>query len=75
MTKLVNKIGEGDRLTSNVVTDRLYVAVTQEAEKHNANLVVLGTHGASGVKAATIGSSSELIDSLPIDTLVVDPRG
>ncbi|MBO6531340.1 MAG: universal stress protein [Erythrobacter sp.] len=61
-----------DRLTSTVVTVSVYEAVGAEIEAHGATLVMLGSHGASGFKQATIGSvTSELLDMLPVDCLVI----
>ncbi|MEN3973056.1 universal stress protein [Sphingomicrobium sp. XHP0235] len=63
-------------MTSRVVAEPLYHCIMGEAEKYNAHLALLGSHGASGIRAATIGSvAAELVDSLPLDTVVVDPRG
>lgn len=64
-----------ERLTSKVVTGSVHSAVNAEIEAHDANLVMLGSHGASGFRQATIGSiTSELLDMLPVDCLVIKTR-
>ena len=47
-------------------------AICKVAQDISADLVVLGTHGESGFRHATIGSTAnELLQSLPMDTLVI----
>ena len=49
-------------------------AFSEFISSHNPHLVVIGTHGRSGLKRLTIGSVAEqLLNTLPCDVLVVPP--
>lgn len=54
----------------------LETALTDHVRKHGVDLVVMGTHGRSGLMSALLGSAAaKLLDWLPCDTLIVrDPR-
>ena len=50
-------------------------ALRKDIRESEAELLVLGTHGESALRHATIGSTAnELLRSLPVDTLVVTSR-
>lgn len=50
--------------------------LAREMEVGQTDLVVLGTHGLTGVRRAVIGSTAErLIETLPCDVLAVRPHG
>lgn len=60
------------RVTPHLVYGSPGGALRKDIQESEANLLVLGTHGESAMRHATIGSTaSELLRSLPIDTLVV----
>jgi len=54
----------------------LETALTDHVRQHGVDLVVMGTHGRSGLMSALLGSAAaKLLDWLPCDTLIVrDPR-
>lgn len=54
----------------------LETTLTQYVRRYEIDLVVMGTHGRSGIMSTLLGSSAaELLDWLPCDTLVVrEPR-
>lgn len=61
-------------LTVRVVIEpgKLETALTKYVRSHEVDLVVMGTHGRSGVMSILLGSSAaELLDWLPCDALVV----
>ena len=61
-----------DRVTPQLVYGSPGGALRKEIIESEADLLVLGTHGESALRHATIGSTAnELLRSLPIDTLVI----
>ncbi len=65
-----------DRVTPRLVYGSPGGALRKDIRESEADLLVLGTHGESALRHATIGSTAnELLRSLPIDTLVVKGGG
>lgn len=61
-----------ERITPHLVYGSPGGALLKDIRESEADLLVLGTHGETALRHATIGSTaSELLRSLPIDTLVV----
>jgi nucleotide-binding universal stress UspA family protein len=55
-----------------VASDHAVTAIVQAAEAAGAEVVVVGTHGRSGLARMTLGSTAEaVIDSAPCSVLVV----
>lgn len=62
----------GPRLSANVAYGNIDMVVMEAVQERSADLVALGTNGASGFRQATIGSNaSSLLASLDCDTLMV----
>lgn len=60
------------RVTTHLVYGSPSGALRKDIRESEADLLVLGTHGESALRHASIGSTAnELLRSLPIDTLVV----
>ena len=60
------------RVTPHLVYGSPGGALAKEIRESEAGLLVLGTHGESALRHATIGSTaSELLRRLPIDTLII----
>ena len=63
------------RVTTHLVYGSPGSALRKDIRESEAELLVLGTHGESALRHATIGSTAnELLRSLPVDTLVVTNR-
>lgn len=63
------------RITQHLAYGSVHTAMLRELEEGGADLVVIGTHGESALRHATLGSTaSELLRLTPIDTLVVGPE-
>lgn len=63
------------RITQHLAYGNVHTAMLRELEEGGADLVVIGTHGDSALRHATLGSTaSELLRLTPIDTLVVGPK-
>ncbi|MBO6769165.1 MAG: universal stress protein [Erythrobacter sp.] len=61
-----------ERVTPHLVYGSAAGALRKDIRDSEADLLVLGTHGESALRHATIGSTAnELLRSLPIDTLVI----
>ncbi len=75
MAKLQASIGDlGVRWQTVVVRADPRSAVVAEAARRRANLVVVGTHGRTGLSHALIGSVAEwIIQAAPCDVLVARP--
>ena len=72
--EFLGKIGDETRkrVTPHLVNGSTGGALRKDLRESEAELLVLGTHGESALRHATIGSTAnELLRSLPIDTLVV----
>jgi nucleotide-binding universal stress UspA family protein len=55
---------------------RSYVAIVEQAEQLGADLIVLGTHGRTGVAHALLGSVAErVVRSSPIPVITVRAPG
>ena len=77
MAKFVSELGARDARLANSTTQLfkgdVVEAMRQGLAARPSSLVVLGSHGASGFKQATIGSvTSELLRFLDADTLVIN---
>ncbi len=51
----------GIKVVHNIETGRICDHIIRAVEKHEADLIIMGTHGASGLKEALIGSNAEKI--------------
>lgn len=61
-----------DRVTQHLLYGNLQAVLSSALEDPQRDLVVIGTHGESGLRHATIGgTASELLRTIPADTLVV----
>ena len=64
------------RITTHLAYGSPGGALHKDIRESEADLLVLGTHGESALRHATIGSTAnELLRSLPVDTLVVTENG
>lgn len=73
MEELVARDGNLEGATSQLVRGDAVEALRKGLELNPSSLVVLGSHGASGFRQATIGSvTSDLLRYLDADTLVVN---
>lgn len=56
-------IGEVDRrrVTTEIIGGKPHVVIVEYARDKNVDLIVMGTHGHTGLKAALIGSQSERV--------------
>lgn len=52
---------EGIKITPIVKHFKVFSEVNDIANEHNANLIVMGSHGASGVKEVLVGSNTEKV--------------
>jgi nucleotide-binding universal stress UspA family protein len=52
---------EGIKITPIVKHFKVFSEVNDVANEHNANLIVMGSHGASGVKEVLVGSNTEKV--------------
>ena len=52
---------EGVKVTPIIKHFKVFSEVDEVAKKHNANLIVMGSHGASGVKEFFVGSNTERV--------------
>ncbi len=72
-------LGDGTKrpkISMVVEQGRADVVVARQLGAERAGLVVLGTHGLTGVRRAVIGSTAErLIETLPSDLLAIRPPG
>lgn len=63
---------EGVKVTPIVKHFKVFSEVNEVANEHEANLIVMGSHGASGVKEALIGSNTEkVVRNSDIPVLVI----
>jgi len=63
---------EGVKVTPIVKHFKVFSEVNEVANEHQANLIVMGSHGASGVKEALIGSNTEkVVRNSDIPVLVI----
>jgi nucleotide-binding universal stress UspA family protein len=70
LTRILAESGVEGGVT--VSSDHAVTAICQEAETVGAELVVVGTHGRSGLARVTLGSTAEaVIDHAPCSVLVV----
>jgi nucleotide-binding universal stress UspA family protein len=61
-SKLITKYNtEGVKVETAVVLGSVYVSTIDFIEKHNIDLVVMGSHGASGIREFLMGSNAEKI--------------
>lgn len=77
MNELLDKLPEEvrNRTESAVSEGDFHQAIFQEISRWNADLLVVGSHGASGFAQATIGSkAADLLSYAPSDVLVVRER-
>ena len=79
MKALIEDVPQLAEPTTGMVRRGAHAALTKEFDKHCAvsseGLVVLGSHGGSGFRQATIGSvTSDLLRFLKPDVLVVNTR-
>jgi nucleotide-binding universal stress UspA family protein len=52
--------------------DQPYRAIVDEAKKHNVSLIVVGTHGRTGMTKVLLGSVSQrIIGHAPCNVMVV----
>jgi nucleotide-binding universal stress UspA family protein len=59
-----------------LITGRVADAVTREAKRWKADLIVMGTHGRRGVKRALLGSDAETtVRYSPVPVLLVPAAG
>ena len=67
---------EGTKLRTVVEYGVIEAALTQYVREHEIDLVVMGSHGSSGIMSLLLGSTAaKLLDWLPCDMLLVpDPR-
>ncbi len=72
-TKLRNALHQsGMAGEAHLIEGRATTAIVQYAERVHANLVVVGTHGRSGLSRLTLGSTAaRVIDTAPCSVLVV----
>ncbi len=80
MEPLVHKKPEGDSSLTEVRLQRFQVGpwneITDAARKRKADLIIIGTHGYSGLKHTLLGSSAErVVRHAPCPVLVVRERG
>lgn len=62
MTKLTKEsVFEGVNITITVEFDLTYARISNEAKNKNADLIVMGSHGASGFQEFVIGSNAERV--------------
>jgi nucleotide-binding universal stress UspA family protein len=68
---------ENVRIRSDVIHGRVYKAILQYAALQKADLIVMGTHGRTGLEYAFFGSVAErVIRGAPCPVLIVPrPRG
>ena len=63
-------------LTSSLLRGSTHQAVAKEISEYGCRLAVVGSHGESGFKHATIGSTtSALLESVTVDMMVVNTAG
>lgn len=71
---------KGIKVVHNIETGRICDHILKAAEKHKVDLIIMGTHGASGLKEAIIGSNAEKIvrnSSVPVITIkdnITEPK-
>lgn len=66
---------QGVSVKSNIEYDAIYTRIDQYVEKHGINLIVMGSHGASGFNEIVLGSNAERIvrySSCPVLTIKHD---
>lgn len=67
-----SEIFEGIRVSSSLILDRTSLGVTKSAENNDVDLIVMGSHGASGVKEYFVGSNTEkVVRNSDIPVLVI----
>ena len=52
---------KGVKIVDAIQFETTYKNITEQAEKHNIDLIVMGTHGVSGVKEFFVGSNTEKV--------------
>lgn len=61
VTKLKASISPSIKITTEVLKGNAKVAILDEAERWNAELIILGSHGYSGFKRILLGSVSQAV--------------
>lgn len=60
------------RMTTKLLKGSPHRAISREVQEYGAGLVIIGSHGHSGLRQTLLGSTtSDLLRSLPVDTLVI----
>src|SRR5690606_19231493 len=57
----LDPIFQGLTVSTSLILDRTSLGVTKSAENNNVDLIVMGSHGASGFKEYFIGSNTEKV--------------
>lgn len=74
LDKLVERHASGARLTSHLTQGPAPAAIVERAEELGADLVVLGTHGRTGLERLLLGSVAErVVRTSPVPVLTVHP--
>lgn len=77
LSQFIEKLDEGlrGRIQTHIIKSNLSSAVNDVVDQENIDLVVLGSHGESGFRHATIGSQANaLLLSTKVDTAIVGPQ-
>jgi universal stress protein A len=77
LQELVEKAtAEGLNVRSRIAAGKPWEQVVKLAEEEGADLIVMGTHGRTGLAHGVIGSNAErVVQRAPCPVLVVRPRG
>jgi len=70
--KLIDRWGEGTKVRFVLDHGAVIHSISRHTKKHKADLVVMGTHGASGIREFLIGSNAEKIvrfSAVPVITI------
>ncbi|HET8963930.1 MAG TPA: universal stress protein [Chitinophagales bacterium] len=71
---------KGIKVVHNIETGQICDHIIKAAEKYKVDLIIMGTHGVSGLKEAIIGSNAEKIvrnSSVPVITIkdnIIEPK-
>ena len=76
LSDLIGTWAEARRVISSVVTGFAVDEIVHYAEKHQIDLIVVGTHGLTGITHLLLGSVAEkLVRCAPCPVLTVHPTG